>query len=140
VIGDYAVLAVFDWDFGGAGAVGVAPGAIGPQSFSGSGLIQFIGQISLELHSADCPSFQAPLQSLLAAYATVTSFGPPGTTWLWGYRGDEVVVSTSNSKQITAERLSISLPTPFDKVTLATDALGTFPVGTGMEVRFIPPP
>jgi hypothetical protein len=139
VIGDYAVLAVFDWDFESAGAVRVAPGAIGPQSFSGSGVIQFIGQISLELRSADCPSPQAPLQSLLATYATVTSFGPPGSTWLRGYRGDEVVVSTSNSKQNMAERLSINLATPFDKVTLATDALGTFPLGTGIEIRFIPP-
>jgi hypothetical protein len=139
-IADYAVLAVFDWDFSTASAVEIAPDAVGPQSFSGDGRIDFIGQILLELATAECPSPREPPTGLLAVYATVTSSGAPGSTWLRGYLDNEVVTSDSNGEQNTPERLSIGYPEPFDKAILATGVFGSFEARTGVEIRFIPLP
>lgn len=130
---DYAVLAVFDWDFSQAGLARASSGAALPESYRMGERIDFIGQILLSLYAEGCLE---PLGAFLGADATVTSSGAPGSTSLRGFSDGSEVASDSSSEQNAPEQLSVTNPETFDELQLMTSDFGSFGASEGVVIRY----
>lgn len=130
---NYAVQAIFDWDFSQAGMTRAVPEELLPESRRVDGRIDFIGQILLSLYAGGCLE---PLGSVFGAEATVTSAGAPGSTSLRGYREGSQVAADSSSAQNAPERLSLSAAEALDELRLTTSDFGSFDAGEGVVIRY----